>query len=80
MKTIVLTGVGSGGHIIPNIALLPYLKKHFDNIYYVGEKGGMENSGIGYAGESMDRGRGKTGGGIYSGSKKGHTYRWGIKE
>lgn len=42
MKTIVLTGGGSGGHIIPNIALLPYLKKHFDNIYYVGEKGGME--------------------------------------
>lgn len=42
MKTIVLTGGGSGGHIIPNIALLPYLKKHFDRIYYVGEKGGME--------------------------------------
>lgn len=42
MKTIVLTGGGSGGHIIPNIALLPYLKKHFDNIYYVGESGGME--------------------------------------
>ncbi len=42
MRTIVLTGGGSGGHIIPNIALIPYLKKHFDNIYYVGEKGGME--------------------------------------
>lgn len=42
MKTIILTGGGSGGHIIPNIALLPYLKQHFDNIYYVGEKGGME--------------------------------------
>lgn len=42
MRTIVLTGGGSGGHIIPNIALLPYLKQHFDNIYYVGEKGGME--------------------------------------
>ncbi len=42
MKTIVLTGGGSGGHIIPNIALIPYLKKHFDKIYYVGEAGGME--------------------------------------
>lgn len=42
MKNIILTGGGSGGHIIPNIALVPYLKKHFDNIYYVGEKGGME--------------------------------------
>lgn len=26
MGTIILTGGGSGGHIIPNIALLPYLK------------------------------------------------------
>lgn len=42
MKTIILTGGGSGGHIIPNIALLPYLKAHFDNIYYLGEAGGME--------------------------------------
>lgn len=42
MKTIVLTGGGSGGHIIPNIALVPYLKRHFDKIYYVGEQNGME--------------------------------------
>ncbi len=42
MSTIILTGGGSGGHIIPNIALIPYLKKHFDKIYYVGEAGGME--------------------------------------
>lgn len=42
MRTIVLTGGGSGGHIIPNIALIPYLKNYFDKIYYVGEQGGME--------------------------------------
>ena len=35
-KTIVLTGGGTAGHIMPNIALLPYLKEHFDNIYYIG--------------------------------------------
>ena len=27
MKTIVLTGGGTAGHVIPNIALLPLLKK-----------------------------------------------------
>lgn len=42
MSSIILTGGGSGGHIFPNIALLPYLKKQFDNIYYIGEKQGME--------------------------------------
>lgn len=36
MKTIVLTGGGTAGHIIPNLALLPELKKYFDNIYYIG--------------------------------------------
>ncbi len=35
-KTIVLTGGGTAGHIMPNIALLPYLKRHFDNIFYIG--------------------------------------------
>lgn len=39
MKTIVLTGGGTAGHVIPNMALLPGLKKHFENIYYIGTNG-----------------------------------------
>lgn len=39
MKTIVLTGGGTAGHCLPNIALLPYLKKYFDNIVYIGGDG-----------------------------------------
>ncbi|MBE5756447.1 MAG: UDP-N-acetylglucosamine--N-acetylmuramyl-(pentapeptide) pyrophosphoryl-undecaprenol N-acetylglucosamine transferase [Clostridiales bacterium] len=35
MNNIVLTGGGTGGHCIPNVALLPYLKS-FDNVYYIG--------------------------------------------
>lgn len=42
MTTILLTGGGTGGHIMPNIALLPELKKRFDKIYYSGVKGGRE--------------------------------------
>lgn len=29
-KTIVLTGGGSGGHVIPILALLPEIKENFD--------------------------------------------------
>lgn len=36
MLTIILTGGGTAGHVMPNIALLPELKKHFGNIHYVG--------------------------------------------
>ena len=36
MKTIILTGGGTAGHIIPNLALIPTLKKFFQNIHYVG--------------------------------------------
>ncbi|MBQ9793111.1 MAG: undecaprenyldiphospho-muramoylpentapeptide beta-N-acetylglucosaminyltransferase [Clostridia bacterium] len=39
MKTIVLTGGGTGGHIIPHLSLLPHLKKHFNKIYYLGTSG-----------------------------------------
>ena len=42
MATIVITGGGTGGHIMPNIALIPALRKRFDKIYYVGIKGGRE--------------------------------------
>lgn len=42
MKTIVMTGGGTAGHITPNIALIPRLKKLGFNIDYIGLKGGME--------------------------------------
>ncbi len=42
MKTIVLCGGGTAGHVMPNIALLKYLKKHFKNIYYIGSHNGIE--------------------------------------
>ena len=41
MATIVLTGGGTGGHVIPNIALLNELYKYFDSIHYIGS-GGIE--------------------------------------
>ena len=39
MATIILTGGGTAGHVMPNIALLPYLRKNFDKIYYLGGNG-----------------------------------------
>lgn len=39
---IVLTGGGTAGHIMPNLALLPYLKERFDKVIYIGGKGSME--------------------------------------
>lgn len=41
-KTIVLTGGGTAGHIMPNLALIPELKKHFNKIYYLGSANSME--------------------------------------
>ena len=35
MPSIALTGGGTAGHIMPNLALLPELKKHFDKIIYI---------------------------------------------
>jgi len=42
MKKIVLTGGGTGGHVIPNIAILPLLHSNFDEIHYIGSKNGIE--------------------------------------
>jgi len=39
---IVLTGGGTAGHVVPCVALLPHLKKHFDKIYYIGSHEGIE--------------------------------------
>ena len=39
MRTIVLTGGGTAGHVLPQMSLLPYLKPHFDQIVYVGGTG-----------------------------------------
>ncbi len=41
-KTIVLTGGGTAGHVVPNINLIPYLNSHFDNIIYIGGEAGIE--------------------------------------
>ncbi len=38
MKKIVLTGGGSAGHTIPNIALIPELKKNYQ-LFYIGSNG-----------------------------------------
>ena len=42
MDTIVLTGGGTAGHVTPNIALIPGLKKQGWNIHYIGTKDGIE--------------------------------------
>ena len=57
MSKIVLTGGGTAGHVTPCLALLPYLKKEFDEIYYLGSYDGIEKrlaqkEGIKYYGVS----------------------------
>ena len=42
MKKIVLTGGGTAGHVTPNLALLPALKEHGYEIYYIGSYDGIE--------------------------------------
>lgn len=42
MKTIVLTGGGTAGHVIPNIALIPLLIDAKYTIHYIGSKDGIE--------------------------------------
>lgn len=42
MKTIVLTGGGTAGHVTPNIALIPSLREEGWDIKYIGSYNGME--------------------------------------
>ena len=39
MRTIVITGGGTAGHVLPLIALLPDLKQNFDKIVFIGGAG-----------------------------------------
>ena len=60
MKTIVMTGGGTAGHVTPNLALVPYLKQEGYDIYYIGsyngiEKKMVENAGITYYGISSGK-------------------------
>ena len=60
MKKIVLTGGGTAGHVTPNIALIPELKKEGYEIHYIGSYDGMEramieNLGINYIGISSGK-------------------------
>lgn len=45
-KRIVLTGGGTAGHVTPNIALMPELKKRGYRIFYIGSYDGMEKGMI----------------------------------
>ena len=42
MKRIVLTGGGTAGHVTPNMALIPELKKAGYDIHYIGSYEGIE--------------------------------------
>lgn len=44
MRKILLCGGGTAGHIIPNIALLDELKRHYDEISYIGMEKSMEEN------------------------------------
>ncbi len=60
MKTIVMTGGGTAGHVTPNLALAPLLKEKGYAIYYIGSYNGIEkklveNAGITYYGISSGK-------------------------
>ena len=42
LKKIILTGGGSGGHVVPALSLIGELKKESFKIYYIGRKQGIE--------------------------------------
>ncbi|MCL2753175.1 MAG: undecaprenyldiphospho-muramoylpentapeptide beta-N-acetylglucosaminyltransferase [Defluviitaleaceae bacterium] len=47
---IVLTGGGTAGHVVPNLALVPHLADEGFEINYIGGKGGMEEGLVAEAG------------------------------
>ena len=49
MRRIVLTGGGTAGHVMPNLALIPELKNSWE-VYYIGSETGMEREIIRQAG------------------------------
>ncbi len=60
MKRIVLTGGGTAGHVTPNIALLPALKREGFEVHYIGSYDGIEKTlieelGIPYYGISSGK-------------------------
>lgn len=60
MKKIVLTGGGTAGHVTPNLALLPSLRKEEFEIHYIGSYNGIErrlieDAGIPYDGISSGK-------------------------
>ncbi|MBS6518513.1 MAG: undecaprenyldiphospho-muramoylpentapeptide beta-N-acetylglucosaminyltransferase [Clostridium sp.] len=60
MKKIVLTGGGTAGHVTPNLALIPSLRKEEFDIHYIGSYNGIErrlieNAGIPYDGISSGK-------------------------
>jgi UDP-N-acetylglucosamine--N-acetylmuramyl-(pentapeptide) pyrophosphoryl-undecaprenol N-acetylglucosamine transferase len=44
LKRIVLTGGGTAGHVTPNLALIPSLRKMGYEIHYIGTKNGIEHT------------------------------------
>ena len=60
LKTIVLTGGGTAGHVTPNLALIPSLKKAGWQVQYIGSHQGIEKDlvtkeGIPYYGISSGK-------------------------
>ena len=60
MKTIILTGGGTAGHVTPNLALIPSLKESGYDIHYIGSYNGIERkliegSGVPYDGISSGK-------------------------
>ncbi len=55
MKTILLTGGGTAGHVTPNLALIPSLKAAGYDIRYIGSYNGMERKLIENAGIPLRR-------------------------